>query len=65
MVKILSVIIACILTVLLACMLYPIACLFWVIARVGKIVGIISEWIFSHANKAVKYLWADLRNVSG
>lgn len=65
MVVVLSTVIACILTVLLACFLYPIAGLFWVVGKVGEIVGIIGNWIFTHANMAVKRLWADLRNSSG
>lgn len=64
MVKMLSFIIAFILTVMLVCILYPIAALFWVIGKAGKIIGIISDWIFAHANSAVKHLWADLRNSS-
>lgn len=64
MVRMLSFIIAFILTVLLVCILYPIAALFWVIGKIGKIVDIISDWIFVHANAAVKRLWADLRDSS-
>lgn len=64
MVKVLSFVIACILTMLLVCILYPVAGLFWLIGKIGKIVGIVSDWIFNHANTAVKYLWADLRSSS-
>lgn len=64
MIKMLSYIIACILTVLLVCILYPIACIFWLMGMVGKIVGIVSEWIFTHTNQMIKNLWADLRSTS-
>lgn len=64
MIKMLSYIIACILTVLLVCILYPIACIFWFMGMVGKIVGIVSEWIFTHTNQMIKNLWADLRHTS-
>ena len=64
MIVVLSTVIACILTALLACFLYPIAGLFWFVGKVGDIVGIIGNWIFIHANVAVKHLWAELRNTS-
>lgn len=64
MIVVLSTVIACILTALLACFLYPIAGLFWFLGKVGDIVGIIGNWIFTHANAAIKHLWADLRNSS-
>ncbi len=64
MIVVLSTVIACILTALLACVLYPIAGLFWFLGKVGEIVGIIGNWIFVHANAAVKHLWADLRSSS-
>ncbi len=64
MIVVLSTVIACILTALLACVLYPIAGLFWFLGKVGEIVGIIGNWIFVHANEAVKHLWADLRSSS-
>ena len=62
MIRGLSFIIACILTVLLAMILYPIAAIFWFIGIVGDVVGVISKWIFTHANRMIQYLWADLRN---
>ena len=64
MIFVLSFAIACILTVMLVCILYPIAGLFWVVGRLGKIIGIISDWIFNHANMMIKHLWADLRSSS-
>lgn len=64
MIVVLSTVIVCILTAVLACILYPIAGLFWFVGKVGEVVGIIGNWIFLHANAAVKHLWADLRNSS-
>ena len=64
MIVVLSTVIACVLTALLACFLYPVAGLFWFLGKVGDIVGIIGNWIFTHANAAIKHLWADLRNSS-
>lgn len=62
MIRGLSFIIACILTALLVCILYPIAAVFWFLGRIGYIVGLVSNWIFSHANAAIQQLWAELRN---
>lgn len=62
MIRGLSFIIACILTVLLAMILYPIAAIFWLIGIIGDVVGVVSKWIFVHANRMIHYLWADLRN---
>ncbi len=64
MIVVLSTVIACILTALLACILYPIAGIFWLAGKVGEMVGIVGNWIFVHANAAIKHLWADLRNSS-
>ncbi len=64
MIVVLSTVIACILTALLACILYPIAGIFWFAGKAGEMVGIIGNWIFIHANAAIKHLWADLRNSS-
>ena len=33
-----------------------------IIGIVGDVVGVISKWIFTHANRMIQYLWADLRN---
>jgi len=64
MVKVLSYIIAVVLTLLLALALYPIAILFWVLKWAGQIVGIISDWIFVHTNSAITRLWQDLKGSS-
>ena len=61
MIKALSYVIAVILTVLLVCILYPIAGIFWIIGKIGDVVGVISDWIFTHANSAIKQLWSELR----
>ncbi len=56
MIVVLSTVIACILTALLACILYPIAGIFWFAGKAGEMVGIIGNWIFVHANAAIKHL---------
>lgn len=62
MIRALSYVIAVIITLLLVCLLYPVACLFWVLGALGRIVGGISDWIFVHANNTIRNLWAELRN---
>ena len=62
MIKGLSFLIACALTVLLVAILYPIAAIFWILGQIGYFVGMVSEWIFSHANTIIRRLWAELRN---
>lgn len=56
MVVAISYVIAVILTGLLACVLYPISGLFWLIGLLGKI----GENLFSFTNKMIKNLWADI-----
>ena len=58
MVVALSYIIAIILTVALAILLYPISACFWVLGLLGKI----SDKMFVFTNKAIKSLWRDLRD---
>lgn len=65
MIRALSFIIACILTILLALALYPIAIIFWAISRIGDAVGFFSKWVFTLANRAIKYLWSDLKRENG
>lgn len=60
MVIFISYTIAVILTVIIACTLYPIAGVFYVIDMIGNAVGWISKKAFMIANGAVKYLWSDI-----
>lgn len=62
MIKALSFVIACILTFLMVIILYPVAGFFWLIGKVGKAIGLVSDWIFEHANVAIKRLWSDLKS---
>lgn len=64
MVKALSFIIACVLTFLMVIILYPVAGFFWLIGKIGKIVDLVSDWIFEHANITIKNLWSDLKSNS-
>lgn len=65
MIRVLSFIIACIFTAVLALALYPIAAIFWAISLIGDAVGVFSHWIFTNANRIIKYLWADLKRENG
>ncbi len=56
MVVFLSRIIALVITILLACILYPISGVFWIMAVIGKIGGVLFEW----TNKTIKSLWNDV-----
>lgn len=56
MVNVLSRIIAIILTVILACILYPISGIFWVMAMIGKVGSYLFEW----TNETIKKLWTDV-----
>ena len=62
MIRALSFFIACILTALLVCILYPIAAVFWLLGKIGYFVGLVSTWIFTHTNNVIKRLWAELKN---
>ena len=62
MIRGLSFIIACIITALLVCLLYPIAVVFWFLGRIGYVVGLVSNWIFTHTNNIIGRLWSELRN---
>lgn len=57
MVVALSYVIAIILTLTLAIILYPISGLFWVLGLLGKI----SDNMFSFTNRVIKSLWRDIR----
>ncbi len=57
MVSALSFIIAVILTILLALVLYPIAAVFWICGLLGKL----SDKIFAITKLAIAYLWKDLK----
>ena len=65
MIRGLSFIIACILTAILVCILYPIAALFWFLGKIGYFIGQVSSWIFAHANAIIQRLWAELRDTNG
>lgn len=58
MVVIFSKILAIILTVILACALYPIAAIFYVIG----LFGMIGDTLFKWTNNVIKKLWGDLKN---
>lgn len=62
MIKAVSFVIACILTFLMVIILYPVAGFFWIIGKIGKVVDLVSNWIFEHANAAIKRLWSDLKS---
>ena len=57
MVNVLSKIIAVLITVILACVLYPIAAFFWILGIIGKL----SDNIFSFTNSVIKKLWSDIK----
>lgn len=58
MVLALSYVIAIILTIILAILLYPISAFFWVLGLLGRI----SDKLFVFTNRAIKSLWRDIRN---
>ena len=60
MVIALSYILAVLLTIALAIVLYPIAGLFWILGFFGKI----SEALFAFTSRLIKSLWRDIRNVN-
>lgn len=62
MIVVLSYIFAFIVTMILACIMYPIAAIFFVFGKIGFFVDLISRKVFSAVNRAIKYLWADLAN---
>lgn len=57
MVLVLSYLLAVILTVALAIVLYPIAAVFWILGLFGKI----SDKMFKFTKKAISRLWKDLK----
>lgn len=54
----LSYVLAVVFTAVLACILYPIAGVFWLIGLLGKL----GEKLFEFSNHAIKSLWADISN---
>ena len=58
MVVVVSRLIAVVLTLILACLLYPVAAFFYIIGWFGKIGDVLFQW----TNKMVKRLWEDLKN---
>ena len=54
----LSYVFAVVITAILACILYPIAGVFWLIGLLGKL----GEKLFEFSNHAIKSLWADISN---
>lgn len=62
MVMFLSYVIAVIITIILAILLYPISAVFFVIGKIGSILGLLADFIFSHTNSAIKNLWEDIRH---
>ena len=56
----LSYILAVLLTIALAVVLYPIAGLFWILGFFGKI----SEALFAFTSKVINSLWRDIRNMN-
>lgn len=60
MVIALSYVLAVLLTIALAVVLYPIAGLFWILGFFGKI----SEALFAFTSKVINSLWIDIRNMN-
>ncbi|MBE6680253.1 MAG: hypothetical protein E7598_07020 [Ruminococcaceae bacterium] len=70
MIVILSYIIAVILTLLLAIILYPIAAAFWIFEMLGKLLvivfdlfGKVSDNMFKFTTKIIRLLWKDINNM--
>ena len=59
MISILSYIIAVLITVALAVVLYPVAAFFWVLGLFGKL----ADGIFTLTKKMIKAMWADVRKM--
>ncbi len=62
MVIVLSYIIAVIITIILAIMLYPISAIFFIIGKIGYVLGRLANFIFSHTNSGIKKLWSDIKH---
>ena len=58
MVVALSYVIAVILTLALAVLLYPISAVFWILGLLGKI----ADRLFTFTNRVIKSLWSDIKN---
>lgn len=62
MVIILSYIIAIIITLVLAIILYPISTVFFLVGSVGKVIYKLGDFIFKRTNKGIKKLWSDIKH---
>lgn len=62
MVMFLSYIIAIVITLALAIILYPISAVFFIVAKVGYVLGILADFIFTHTNSGIKKLWSDIKH---
>lgn len=51
-----------IITVVLAIILYPISGVFFVIGRIGYVLGQLADYIFTKTNFIIKKLWADIKH---
>lgn len=54
----LSYVFAVIITGILACVLYPVAGVFWLVGLLGKV----GQKLFEFSNHAIKSLWSDITN---
>lgn len=70
MIVLLSYIIAILLTMALAILLYPVAALFWLLGIVGRVLvvlfnlfGKLSDHVFKFTTKVIRHLWKDIRNI--
>lgn len=70
MIVVFSYIIAVLLTIALAIILYPIAALFWLLEMVGKLLviifdlfGKVSDNMFNFTTKVIRRLWQDIKNL--
>lgn len=62
MVILLSYFISIVITVVLATILYPISAIFFIIGKVGHVLGKLADYIFSHANSTIAKLWSDIKH---
>lgn len=68
MIAVLSYIIAIIITLVLAIILYPVAGLFWLLEQIGKILvwifnlfGKVASNMFEFTTKVIRSLWKDIK----
>ena len=62
MVIVLSYIIAVIITIVLAILLYPISTVFFLVGSVGKVIYKLGDFIFKRTNKGIRKLWSDIKH---